>query len=89
MTAEAASSDDAVRHGSGATRAKAGDALLFKSGKAQTFTNDGAEDFVYLCVADNPVGESAHYPYSNTWSVYSPQRRIMRGESLAYFYGEE
>jgi hypothetical protein len=51
--------------------------------------NDGSEDLVLFVVADNPIGESAYYPDSKKWLVRSPERRLMRGESLEYYDGEE
>lgn len=78
-----------VRHEGGATAIEPGDAFIFKPGEAHTLVNDGNEDLVYYCVADNPIGESCHYPDSEKWLVRSPQRRIMRSESLDYFDGEE
>ncbi len=78
-----------VRHDEGVTAIEAGDAFLFKPGQAHQIVNDGADDLVFYCVADNPIGESCHYPDSEKWLVRSPQRRIMRSESLDYFDGEE
>ncbi|MGB8518810.1 MAG: cupin domain-containing protein [Candidatus Tumulicola sp.] len=78
-----------VRHDDGVTAIEAGDAFLFKPGQAHQIVNDGADDLVFYCVADNPIGESCHYPDSEKWLVRSPQRRIMRSESLDYFDGEE
>ena len=40
-------------------------------------------------VADNPVGESCYYPDSKKWLVRSPERRLIRSESLDYLDGEE
>ncbi len=40
-------------------------------------------------VADNPIGESWHYPDSGKWAVLSPARRLMRSEPLDYYDGEE
>ena len=40
-------------------------------------------------IADNPLGESAYYPESGKWLVRSPERRILGGEALDYFNGEE
>ena len=42
-----------------------------------------------MIVADNPTGESSYYPDSKKWLVRSPERRLMRGESLDYYDGEE
>ena len=78
-----------VRHQEGSTAIEPGDAFLFKPGEAHQMTNDGTEDLVFLVVADNPIGESCHYPDSGKWLVRSPERRIMRSEHLDYFDGEE
>jgi uncharacterized cupin superfamily protein len=50
---------------------------------------DPAEDLVLYIVADNPIGESCHYPDSGKWMVRSPERRLLRSEPLDYFDGEE
>ena len=73
----------------GTTVVEPGDALLFLPDEPHSFTNDSAEDLVIYVVADNPIGESCYYPDSNKWLVRSPERRLMRGESLDYFDGEE
>lgn len=78
-----------VRHDEGTTPVEAGDAFVFKPGEAHQLVNDGTEDLVYYCIADNPVGESCHYPDSGKWLVQSPERRLMRSESIDYFDGEE
>jgi uncharacterized cupin superfamily protein len=78
-----------VRHKGGRTAIEAGDAFVFKPGEAHQLINDSADDLVLLVIADNPVGESCYYPDSNKWLVRSPERRLMRGESLDYFDGEE
>jgi uncharacterized cupin superfamily protein len=79
----------AVRHGAGTTAIEPGDAFIFKPGEAHQLVNDGSEDLVYYCVADNPIGESCYYPDSDKWMVYSPSRRLIRSESLDYYDGEE
>jgi uncharacterized cupin superfamily protein len=66
-----------------------GDAFIFKPGEAHQIVNDGDADLVFYIVADNPIGESCHYPDSGKWLVRSPERRLMRSESLDYFDGEE
>ena len=78
-----------VRHADGRTPIEAGDAFVFKPGEPHQMTNDGAEDLVVLVVADNPVGETCHYPDSNKWVVRSPERRLIRSEPLDYYDGEE
>lgn len=78
-----------VRHEEGRTPIERGDAFVFKPGEAHQLINDGDEDLVVLVIADNPIGESSYYADSNKWIVRSPERRIMRGEPLDYFDGEE
>src|SRR5438876_5564808 len=78
-----------VRHEDGTTPIATGDAFIFAPGQAHQLTNDGTEDLVIYVVADNPMGESCHYPDSEKWLVRSPERRIMRSEPLDYFDGEE
>lgn len=83
------SGSGAVRHAEGTTPIEAGDAFIFKPGEAHQITNDGSRDLVLWVVADNPIGESCHYPDSNKWAVRSPEGRLMRGEALEYYDGEE
>ncbi len=78
-----------VRHQDGETPIKTGDALLFKPGEAHAFKNSGSEDLMLYVVADNPIAESDYFPDSNKWTVRSPERAILRSESLDYFDGEE
>ena len=66
-----------------------GDAFIYKPDEAHQLINDGLEDLVLFVVADNPIGESGYYPDSKKWLVRSPERRILRSESLDYFDGEE
>jgi uncharacterized cupin superfamily protein len=79
----------AVRHEEGTTPIEAGDAFLFEPGKLHQLTNTGESDLVLLVIADNPIGESGYYPDSGKWLVRSPERRLMRGDSIDYFDGEE
>lgn len=78
-----------VRHKDGKTAIEPGDAFIFKPGEPHQLINDGTEDLVFYVVADNPIGESAHYPDSGKWVVRSPERRLIRGEALDYYDGEE
>ncbi len=78
-----------VRHTEGRTPIEAGDAFIFKPGEPHQLTNDGSEDLVLFVVADNPIGESCHYPDSGKWVVRSPERRLIRSEPLDYYDGEE
>jgi uncharacterized cupin superfamily protein len=78
-----------VRHKDGTTKIEAGDAFIFQPGEPHQLINDSSQDLVLYVVADNPIGESCHYPDSNKWLVRSPERRVMRSDGLSYFDGEE
>jgi len=78
-----------VRHKDGTTGIEPGDAFIFKPGEPHQMTNTGAVDLVLYVVADNPRGESCHYPDSQKWVVRSPERRLIRSEPLDYYDGEE
>jgi uncharacterized cupin superfamily protein len=78
-----------VRHGEGTTEITAGDAFLFAPGQPHQLINDSSENLVVYVVADNPIGESCHYPDSGKWLVRSPERKLIRSEALDYFDGEE
>jgi uncharacterized cupin superfamily protein len=78
-----------VRHPDGTTSIRPGDAFLFKPNEPHQLINDGAQDLIVYVVADNPVGESSYYPDSKKWLVRSPERRILRGDPLDYYDGEE
>ena len=78
-----------VRDQTGQTPIVEGDAFIFGPGEAHQLINDGSQDLVLYVVADNPIGESCYYPDSHKWLVRSPERRLVRGESLDYFEGEE
>ena len=78
-----------VRHADGRTPVEAGDAFLFKPGEPHQLINDSVEDLILYVVADNPIGESCHYPDSQKWVVRSPERRLIRSEPLDYYDGEE
>ena len=79
----------AVRHKDGTTAIAPGDAFIFEPGQPHELINDGSEDLVLYVVADNPIGESCHYPDSNKWMVHSPAGRLIRSEALGYYDGEE
>jgi uncharacterized cupin superfamily protein len=78
-----------VRHEGGKEEINPGDAFLFKPGEAHQMINDGEEDLVFYIVADNPIGESCHYPDSGKWLIRSPEPQLIRSESIDYFDGEE
>lgn len=79
----------AVRHRDGRTAVEAGDAFIFEPGHPHQLINDGAADLVVYIVADNPLGETCHYPDSGKWAVQSPERAIIRSVPLDYLDGEE
>jgi uncharacterized cupin superfamily protein len=78
-----------MRHKDGTTPIEAGDAFIFPPNEPHQLINDGAEDLVLYVVADNPIGESCHYPDSKKWSVPIPEWRIVRSDALEYYDGEE
>jgi uncharacterized cupin superfamily protein len=78
-----------VRHQEGTTPIEPGDAFIFQPGQPHQLINDGAVDLIVFVVADNPIGESCHYPDSNKWLVRSPESRLIRSDGLDYFDGEE
>ena len=78
-----------MRHQDGTTAVEAGDAFVFKPGEPHQFFNDSEADLVVYVIADNPLGESCHYPDSGKFVVRSPERRILRSENLDYWDGEE
>ncbi len=78
-----------VRHEGGRTEIVPGDAFIFEPGEPHQIVNGGSDELVVYVVADNPIGESTHYPDSDKWIVRSPERRVIRSESLDYFDGEE
>lgn len=77
------------RDASGYNDIVAGDFFLFKPGEAHQLLAGADEDLVVYVVADNPIGESCHYPDSKKWVVLSPERRLIRSEPLDYYDGEE
>ncbi|MCB1229954.1 MAG: cupin domain-containing protein [Verrucomicrobiae bacterium] len=78
-----------VRHEGGETPIREGDAFVFRPGEPHGLRNDGTVDLIVYVIADNPVGESCHYPDSGKWLVRSPERTILRSEPLDYYDGEE
>jgi uncharacterized cupin superfamily protein len=78
-----------VRHAEGETPLETGDCCLFEPDRPHQLIADAQEDLVVLIVADNPIGESCHYPDSGKWLVTAPERAIMRSQSLDYLDGEE
>ena len=79
----------AVRHQAGTTAIEPGDAFLFKPNEPHQIISNGSDDLILYLIADNPVGESCHYPDSGKWAVKAPEYRLMRSEALDYYDGEE
>jgi uncharacterized cupin superfamily protein len=78
-----------VRHKDGETPIEPGDAFIFEPGQPHQISNRGTVDLVLYVVADNPVGESCHYPDSDKWLVRSPEHKLIRSGDLEYYDGEE
>ncbi|MDZ4288718.1 MAG: cupin domain-containing protein [Prosthecobacter sp.] len=78
-----------IRHEKGNTAIVAGDAFIFEPDQPHQIINDSAEDLIMYVVADNPIGESGHYPDSNKWVVRSPEKRLVSSEGMEYYEGEE
>ena len=79
-----------VRDDAGQTEVGPGDAFLFRPGEAHQLSNPGDTDLLYYVIADNPVGDCAHYPDSGKWMVFrGKQRLIVRGQEAEYLAGEE
>ncbi|TAL05964.1 MAG: cupin domain-containing protein [Verrucomicrobia bacterium] len=78
-----------VRHQDGLTEIIAGDAFIFEPDQPHQLINNSSQDLLVYVVADNPIGESGYYPDSNKWLVRSPERRLLRGDKLEYYEGEE
>ena len=89
MADRAFSAKCCVRHQHGTAPIEAGDAFVFKPGEPHQLINDSSEDLILYVVADNPIGESVHYHDSKKWMVRSPERRVLRGEPLEHYEGEE
>ncbi len=78
-----------VRDKDGLTPISAGDAFIFAPGQEHQLMSDAAGDLVLYLVADNPLGDTCHYPDSGKWLVRSPARALIRSEPLDYLDGEE
>ena len=80
-----------VRDANGTTDVAPGDVFLFKPGEAHQLTAAGDEDFVYYVIADNPIGDTCHYPDSGKWYVRKEgnELQVVKGTAADYFDGEE
>jgi uncharacterized cupin superfamily protein len=83
------SGNGVVRDNDGTTPIGPGDAFIFGPGQPHQIASDASGDLVLYIVADNPIGESCHYPDSKKWLVRSPERALIRSEPLDYHDGEE
>lgn len=83
------SGEGKVRHDEGTSAIEPGDAFIFEPGRPHQLINDGTDDLVIYVVADNPIGESGHYPDSEKHIVRSPERRLLGSGALDYYHGEE
>jgi uncharacterized cupin superfamily protein len=80
-----------VRDKDGWTEVGPGDAFFFGPGEAHQLSNAGDEDFVYYVIADNPRGDTCHYPDSGKFAVWKEgnEEVIVKGNETDYFDGEE
>jgi uncharacterized cupin superfamily protein len=78
-----------VRDKDGKTQVEPGDAFIFEPGSPHQILNESSEDLVLYIVADNPIGESCHYPDSGKWGVRYPEYSLIRSAPLDYLDGEE
>lgn len=78
-----------VRHHNGSTAIAPGDAFIFEPGQPHQITSDSTDDLILYVVADNPIGESNHFPDSDKWVVRSPERRFVCAANQDYYAGEE
>jgi uncharacterized cupin superfamily protein len=78
-----------VRHAGGVTEFEAGDAFVFKPGEPHQLRNTGAHELVVYVVADNPIGDNGYLPDSDKFFVRAPERRLIRGQTVEFFEGEE
>lgn len=78
-----------VRDAEGLHDIREGDAFLFRPDEPHQLWGGDETELTVMIVADNPPGESCHYPDSQKWMVRSPERRILQSGALDYFAGEE
>ncbi len=77
-----------VRVGDARYRVGAGEVFAQAPGTAHQMINEGAVDYIYHVIADNPRACSTYYPDSNKWAL-KPQRKLFRMHEVDYFDGED
>lgn len=77
-----------VRAGDETQNLSAGDVVLHPPGEAHQIFNTGADELVFLLIADNPPADYWHYPDSNKWGLRAP-RKFFRLAEAEYYDGEE
>jgi len=83
------SGSGSVRDAEGTTKVTKGDAFIYRPNEAHQLMNTGDTDLVVYVIADNPIGESWHYPDSGKYAVRMPGRVLGRITEADYFDGEE
>ena len=80
-----------IRDKDGWTEVGSGDAFFFGPGEAHQLANAGDDDFVYYVIADNPRGDTCHYPDSGKFAVWKEgnEEVIVKATETDYFDGEE
>ena len=80
-----------IRDKDGWTEVGPGDAFFFGPGEAHQLANAGEDDFVYYVIADNPRGDTCHYPDSGKFAVWKEgnEEVIVKATETDYFDGEE
>ena len=80
-----------IRDKDGWTEVGQGDAFFFGPGEGHQLANAGDDDFVYYVIADNPRGDSCHYPDSGKFAVWKEGMNevIVKAQETDYFEGEE
>ena len=80
-----------VRDKDGIAEVGPGDAFIYHPGEAHQLWNEAEEDFVYFVIADNPRGDTCHYPDSGKFAVFKADNDevIVKATETDYFDGEE
>lgn len=80
-----------IRDAGGETEVETGDVFFFKPGEAHQLSATADGDFVYYVIADNPIGDTCHYPDSGKWFVRKEanELQVVKGTAADYFDDEE